>query len=147
MILIEKLWAWYYKIFPKELKRKQEREEQERKARERQEKADLLLEFQELMKRKDELTRELEWDCEGLDKFTSMVYALISSNPFEKRMKNETAASIIESFSLEKIDDHEAVKQKAIECEKLFFRIFTVRQKLKLYGIDRGLEDDQRLSE
>lgn len=141
--IIDKIWDTYYKFFPEELEKKLERERQEKIAKERKEKAGLLLEYEEVLKKRKELAEDLRWEAQQLEEFSKVIYESLNGNPFEKRRKKKSALKIMESFDAKQLSNYEAVKQKAIECERLAFRIYTLRQKLKLFGIDRGIKEQE----
>jgi len=142
MILIRKFWDLYYKLFPNEYKKKLQREEEKKRAKERQENAELLLEHQELIKKREEMILELQNDAHKLTCFSGLIFEVITGDGFKKRLDGTSAKSMIESFDVDKINNYEKIKEKTIECEKLFFRIFTIKQKLKLYGLAHGLEEE-----
>ena len=138
MDLKEKLLEFYYKLFPEDLKKKLEKEKLEKLAKERKEKADLLLEYEDLLRRKKQLVEDLRWEAGKLEEFSNIIYKSINLNPFERRLRKETSKRIIESFNANSLSDYKEIKQKAVEWENTNFRIFTIRQKLRLFGIERG---------
>ncbi|QLJ52857.1 MAG: hypothetical protein Sv326_0682 [Candidatus Fermentimicrarchaeum limneticum] len=118
----------YYRLFPNKLKKKQ---------------AYLLLEYEELLKRKGELAGVLADDANLLETFAQKIRS-IDENAFERRFYGRTAPSIIESFDVSRIGSYQKIKATAIEYENVIIKLFVVRQKLKLYGIDRRLENEKK---
>jgi len=118
----------YYRLFPNKLKKKQ---------------AYLLLDYEELLKRKAELAEILASDARLLETFVQKIRS-IDENALERRFYGRTAPSIIESFDVSRIGSYQKIKATAIEYENIIIKIFVVRQKLKLYGIDRRLENEKK---
>jgi len=109
---------------------------------ERRIKVSLLWEYEELLKRKAELRKSLEDDSGHLEELIDLISELLGSG-FEQRFEGKNAESIVSSFDVGKLSKYEEIKKKALEYEKTVFRCFAVRQKLKLYGIDRRLRESE----
>ena len=118
----------YYRLFPDKLRKKQ---------------AYLLLEYEELLRRKAELSRILSDDADMLESFAHRIRS-IDENALGRRFYNKTASSIIESFDISRIGSYQKIKTTAIEYENVIIKLFTVRQKLKVYGIDGRLENEKK---
>jgi len=118
----------YYRLFPSKLKKKQ---------------AYLLLEYEELLKRKGELAEILADDASLLETFAQKIRS-IDENALERRFYDRTASSIIKPFEVSRIGSYQKIKATAIEYEYVIIKLFVVRQKLKLYGIDRRLENEKK---
>lgn len=122
----------YYGIFPKELeKKKQTIKEQERK-----EKAELLLEFEDLAKKKEEMKKYFENQTKLLKEMIKVVDDATSANPFMYGYDMRFALYTLASFDPSKLDSYQTLKEKAIEYERITFRMFAINQKLKLLGLD-----------
>jgi hypothetical protein len=134
----------YYWIFPEEYKKKLALESQKREQEERQEKADLLLQYEELQADAEKRIKELRWDSDLLYEFYRKIGQVIETKSFERRFKGESAKSIIESFDVNRLGKYDEIKRRAIDCENTLIRIFVVKQKLKLLGIDRGVKENDR---
>ncbi len=106
----------------------------------RKKKAELLLEFEELYKRRKQLIEELREHAEDLEMFASIITQSIQESPFKAREKSISTKKRFECLDNLKVDRYDSIKNKAIECEQLAFKLFTVRQKLKLYCIDSGIK-------
>ena len=104
---------------------------------ERRIKTSLLWEYEELLKRKAELRKSLEDDASHLEELINLISELLDSG-FEQRFEGKSAESLVNSFDVSKYED---IKKKALEYEKVVFRCFVVRQKLKLYDIDGRLRE------
>jgi len=115
--------------------------EEQKQHEERMKRADLLSNYEYLLKRREMLVSELIKDSDNLETFASYVRQAFEGNRFETRHNNETPEKTLAYFNPYCIDDYGEIKKKAIECEKLFFEIFTLRQKLKLHGIDQSLSE------
>jgi hypothetical protein len=118
----------YYRLFPSKLKKKQ---------------AYLLLEYEELLKRKGELAEILADDADLLESFAHRIRS-IDENALGRRFDGRTASSIIKPFNVLEIGNYPKIKATAIEYEQVITKLFTVRQKLKLHGIDRRLENEKK---
>lgn len=129
MSFFEKL---YYRLFPKELeKKKQTIEEQERK-----EKADLLLEFEELSRKKEEMKKYIDEQTELLNEMSKIVKRATYGDPFAKGYNMRFARYLLATFDANKLDSYQVLKEKTFEYERLTFKMFVINQKLKLLGID-----------
>lgn len=83
-------------------------------------------------------------DAKDFESLVQAIRFLLQSNPFKLRESGSSIRSGIENYESWGIDDYEGIKKKLIEYEQLTFKLFAIRQKLKLYGIDssvRGWED------
>jgi len=109
---------------------------------ERRIKTSLLWEYEELLKRKAELRKSLEDDASHLEELINLISELLGSG-FEKRFEGKSAESLASSFDVSKLSKYEDIKKKALEYEKVVFRCFVVRQKLKLYDIDGRLRESE----
>lgn len=138
---IESLVDIYYKIFPGELKKKQVLEEQKRKEAEKKEKAALLFEYEELFADVQNRISDLRWRAGQLEELAKLVYKTIDSRPFARRANGESAKTVLGLFDVKNFCTYDEIKQNAIECENRIMRMFVIRQKLKLLGIDRGLNE------
>ena len=107
---------------------------------ERRIKTSLLWEYEELLKRKAELRKSLEDDASHLEELAELISKLLGSG-FEQRFEGKSAESLASSFDVSKLSKYEEIKKKALEYEKVVFRCFVVRQKLKLYDIDGRLRE------
>jgi hypothetical protein len=110
----------------------------------RKRKAELLLEFEECYHRRMQLIQELDVYAENLDVFAFTIRDSIEQNAFKARESNSSTKQRFAVLDNLVVDHYASIKDKAIECERLAFKLFTLRQKLKLYGIDssiKGWED------
>jgi hypothetical protein len=107
---------------------------------ERRIKTSLLWEYEELLKRKAELRKSLEDDASHLEELIDLIAELLGSG-FEQRFEGKSAESLANSFDVCKLSKYEDIRRKALEYEKVVFRCFVVRQKLKLYDIDGRLRE------
>jgi hypothetical protein len=107
---------------------------------ERRIKTSLLWEYEELLKRKAELRKSLEDDSHNLKDLVGIIAELLGSG-FEQRFEGKSAESLVSSFDVSKLGRYDEIKKKALEYEKVVFRCFVVRQKLKLYDIDGRLRE------
>jgi len=108
------------------------------------EKAKLLLEFEENYRKRQELIAKLERDALRLESFSRAVYNSVHGCGFEKRESGHGAVYNFTKFDTMKMDDYQEIRENVIESEHLGFRIFVLRQKLKLLGVDssiKGWED------
>lgn len=108
------------------------------------EKARLLLEFEENYRKRQELIRKLHEDADRLEGFAKSIRDSVSGCGFEKREEEHGAAYYFTKFDSMNMDDYQAIRKNAIESEHLGFRVFVLRQKLKLLGVDstiRGWEE------
>ena len=106
-------------------------------------KALLLLEFEKLLKRKESLGARLEEDGETLGELVDLIGDLLDAG-FEQRLKRSSARSLVGSFDVKKLSRYEEIKRRALEYERVVFRCFVVRQKLKLYDIDGRLHEVEK---
>lgn len=109
---------------------------------ERRIKTSLLWEYEELLKRKAELRKSLEDDASHLEELIDLIAELLGSG-FEQRFEGKSAESLANSFDVTKLSKYEDIRKKALEYEKVVFRCFVVRQKLKLYDIDGRLRESE----
>ena len=109
---------------------------------ERRIKTSLLWEYEELLKRKAELRKSLEDDASHLEEFINLIAELLG-NGFEQRFEGKSTESLVSSFDVTKLSKYEDIRKKALEYEKVVFRCFVVRQKLKLYDIDGRLRESK----
>jgi len=109
---------------------------------ERRIKTSLLWEYEELLKRKAELRKSLEDDASHLEELINLISELLGSG-FEQRFEGKSAESLVSSFDVSKLSKYEDIRKKALEYEKVVFRCFVVRQKLKLYDIDGRLRESK----
>ncbi len=109
---------------------------------EKQNRAELIIKYEDMVKRRDALVTELTRDADNLETFADVVRQSYGGNRFEKRHNHETPEKTLAFFNPNRIDEYWEIKKKAVECEKLFFELFTLRQKLKLHGIDESLKED-----
>ena len=82
-------------------------------------------------------------DADMLESFARRVRS-IDENALGRRFDGRTATSIIKSFDVLEVGSYQKIKATAIEYENVIIKIFTVRQKLKIYGIDRRLENEKK---
>lgn len=122
----------YYRIFPAELKKKEE----QIKTVERKEKSEILLEYEDLAKRKIELKEEIEKQTELLTRLIVSVKKVISVDPFAEGYNKRHVRWLFRQISLDKIYSPEELTELAHECERITFRMFVINQKLKLLDID-----------
>jgi len=142
-LIAKHYWRLYYRLFPNELRKKQETERKAKLEQERMEKANLLLEYEELLKKRDALKDKLIGDSELLGEFVDRIDEAVEKCGFEGRMLNKSPKQVLRSFDVRRLEYYDEIEKRAVELEQLTFRGFTVRQKLKLYGIDRGVEDNE----
>ncbi|OIO26550.1 hypothetical protein AUJ14_01665 [Candidatus Micrarchaeota archaeon CG1_02_55_22] len=117
----------YYQLFPGALR-----------AKERKEKAELLITFEELVKKREELKALLDAQAEMLEELALKIWN-IDEAPFRRRFQGRSAQEIMDSYDVSELWPYEKIQAVAIEYEKTLFRIFTAYKKLQLYGIDRGI--------
>lgn len=109
------------------------------KAKERRASAELLITYEEKLKKRDALAKILEDQSNLLYRLSQKIDSL-ESDVFNARFKGHSAASVFESYDPTPLMKYEEIKAVAVLQEKTLFELFIVRQKLKLYGIDRGLK-------
>jgi len=102
-----------------------------------------LLEYEELLKRKGELAEILADDANLLETFAQKIRS-IDESAIERRFYGRAAPSIIKPFDISRIGSYQKIKATAIDYENVIIKLFVVRQKLKLYGIDRRLENEKK---
>ena len=123
--------AWlvqkYYWLFPSALK-----------AKERREKAELLITYEELMKKREVLHKQLVGQALMLEGLAQKIWN-IDDEPFKRRLQGKSAQEIMDSYNVSKLWPYDKISRTSIEYEKTLFRGFTVCRKLELYGIDRGI--------
>ncbi|MFH1520625.1 MAG: hypothetical protein ABID61_03205 [Candidatus Micrarchaeota archaeon] len=140
------LYDWIHEKFPKkkmemrkmsaaEIKELEETK-QKIKEDERKEKASLLLEFEELAKKKEELKKDIDKQTEMLEKMVKVVRIATYADPFSHGYDMRHTTNTLANFNISDIDNYERLKSKALEYERLTFRMFTINQKLKLLGLD-----------
>jgi len=117
--------------------------EEQKRNKEMMKRAELLSKYEFLLKRRELLISELTHDADNLETFASYVRESYEGNRFENRHNKETPEKTLANFNPYQIDDYGEIKEKAMECERLFFEIFTLRQKLKLHGIEEGLNEGE----
>lgn len=122
----------YYKLNPGALR-----------AKERKEKAELLISYEELSKKRDDLSAILGTQSEFLQEFAEKI-DLLDDDAFRRRREGNSAESVIESFDIKSLKDYTDIKAHAIEYDHTLFKLFVICQKLKLYGIDRGVTEYER---
>jgi len=105
------------------------------------EKAKLLLEFEESYRKRQELIAKLEEDANRLGDFADAICSSIDGRGFEKREEEHGAVYSFTKFDSMKMDDYQAIRKNAVESEHLGFKIFVLRQKLKLLGVDSRIKD------
>ena len=108
------------------------------------EKAKLLLEFEENYKKRQELIAKLERDSLRLESFARAIYNSVHGCGFEKRESGHGPVHYFTKFDSMCMDDYQTIRKNVIESEHLGFRVFVLRQKLKLLGVDssiKGWED------
>ncbi|MFA6329420.1 MAG: hypothetical protein WCX64_01900 [Candidatus Micrarchaeia archaeon] len=118
----------YYHLFPGALR-----------AKERREKAELLITFEELAKKREDLKELLEAQAEMLEDL-AMKIMNVDGDVFRRRLDERSAEEIMDKYDVEQLWPYEKIRATAVEYEKTLFRIFTVCKKLELYGIDRGIK-------
>ena len=65
----------------------------------------------------------------------------VSGCGFEKREEEHGAAYYFTKFESVKMDDYQTIRKNAVESEQLGFKVFVLRQKLKLLGVDSSIKD------
>ncbi len=105
------------------------------------EKAKLLLEFEENYRKRQELIEKLEADAGRLESFARSIRSSVSGCGFEKREEERGAAYYFTKFDAMKMDDYQTIRKNAVESELLGFKVFVLRQKLKLLGVDSSIGD------
>ena len=121
------IYRWYYRFFPGQLRKKERREQ-----------ADLLLEYEEVVRDKELLDEKLRYDAWQLEDFAKKIRQ-IDDKAFLNRTEGKTAYSAIEKFDVFKLSDFEAIKKKAIARENAVFKIYVICKKLRLYGIHKEM--------
>ncbi len=122
----------YYKLNPGALR-----------AKERKEKAELLISYVELSKKRDDLWDVLVEQADLLQDFSDKINTL-DDDAFGRKKSGNSAESIIESFDVKSLQEYGEIKSQAIEYDRTLFKLFVICQKLKLYGIDRGVSEYER---
>ena len=146
----------YYWLFPGELEKKRDMEKLEALAREsarrtkaerkRDRRARLLLEYDELLARRDELVEELSRDVDALLKFYDLLYAL-KEGGYDDDLAKRGERSGIASFDLSELPDYGEAKARGMEYEQVIIKIFILKRKLGLLHLDYGIverEHDER---
>jgi len=109
---------------------------------ERRFKAKLLMEYEDLVKKRDALQAELKNDAHRLDDLIDVIAGLLDAG-LEQRAEGKSAESIADSFDVRGLDSYENIRKKALEYEKTVFRLFVLRQKLKLYEVDGRVRESE----
>jgi len=104
------------------------------------EKAKLLLEFEESYRKREELIVKLENDALRLESFARAIYGSVNGCGFHKREGGHGAAYYFTKFDSMKMDDYQTIRKNAVESELLGFKVFVLRQKLKLLGVDSSIK-------
>ena len=104
------------------------------------EKAKLLLEFEENYRKRQELIEKLKADAERLESFARSIRSSVSGCGFEKREEKHGAAYYFTKFDSMNMDDYQTIRKNAAESEHLGFKVFVLRQKLKLLGVDSSIK-------
>ncbi len=107
----------------------------------RKKKAELLLEFEELYKRREEIIQELNQAVADYESIAQQIRIMLQLNPFKMKGDGQRISGVVDIGGLDRLEEYDTIKKKAVEYETLYFRIFTIRQKLKLYGIDSSIKD------
>lgn len=118
----------YYTLFPKELEKK----EKQIKDAELVEKAGLLLEFEEIAKKKEELEKYLKEQTEFMEEFREAINEVTRADPFGRGYNMRFARWRMHRIELYKLETYKKLKEKALEYERLTFRMFAINQKLRL---------------
>jgi hypothetical protein len=105
------------------------------------EKAKLLLEFEETYRKRQEHIAKLKDDAERLENFARSIRSSVSGCGFQKREEEHGAAYYFTKFDSMKMDDYQTIRKNAVESELLGFKVFVLRQKLKLLGVDSSIKD------
>ena len=132
----------YYWLFPKKLEEKRERKRAEKKAQEDRLVSDLLYEYEKLLKRREELEETVQEKADALRDFSSAIEDLKRRDAYVERRNRKGGRKIIESFNMGDLETYEEIKELAVELENANFRIFAIKQELKMHGYDRGDDDD-----
>src|SRR5271157_3134929 len=93
----------YYWVFPGEYRKKCALEEQMHKEAVRKSKADLLLEYEELLAKVEKMIAGLRSESDQLREFATKVDWVIDKKSLERRFKGTSAKSIIESFEVSRL--------------------------------------------
>jgi|GEM_PF-2779564 len=131
----------YYWLHPDKLRMKREREEALRLEKEADEVGKLLHEYENLLLEREELEEEMSDAASDLRNFAMFIGRSMDRDAFAKRMLGKGAKREFESYNTKKLRKYEEVKELAEELERTAFRIFAIRQELRLHGINKG-EDD-----
>ncbi|MBI2444847.1 hypothetical protein HYV43_00480 [Candidatus Micrarchaeota archaeon] len=121
---------------------KQIRQEKQRKARKsveevKNEQGRLLLEYEELLKKKDRLKRQL-WGATGkLEEFKELVQEYEHEDQFETRMTTGAARKSIRAFDFGNYGSIEDIAELAGQLEDAKIRAFAIEQELKYCGFKR----------
>ncbi len=105
------------------------------------EKAKILLEFEENYKKRQELIAKLRSDAAKLENFAQSIRGSVSGCGFEKREEENGAAYYFTKFDSMNMDDYQKIRKNVVDSEHLGFRVFVLRQKLKLLGVDSSIKD------
>lgn len=125
-------------IFAKQIQEEEEREKMDRVEKLKQEKANLLVEFEDLLKKKHELKKNLRDRVEKVNEFYELLCEVIDDELFEKENNfgECKAKHAIEKFDIDDVSIEE-LKDDAEELEKTTYRLFVVTKKLDLFDIRR----------
>ena len=131
----------YYWLFPKKLEEKRERKRAEKQARDERLVSDLLYEYENLLKRREELEETVQEKADALRDFSSAIEDLKRRDAYVERCNRKGGKKILESFNMGDLETYEGIKELAVELENANFRIFAIKQELKMHGYDRGDDD------
>jgi hypothetical protein len=137
----------YYRIFPKALEIKRKKEAQQAKRIRRKDKANLLLEYEELLEKRDRLIQELNGQAHLLSEFGYRINQVTREDFIRSKFKGETAESILSDFDIWRMYPPKKIKKIGLECEKTWIGIFVAEQKLKLLGLDRRIHPERHEDE
>lgn len=108
------------------------------------EKAKLLLDFEESYRKRQELIEKLQEDADKLECFAHSIRDSIRGCGFENREEEHGTAYYFTKFESMKMDDYQTIRKNAVESEHLGFKVFVLRQKLKLLGVDSSIRGWER---
>lgn len=133
---------FYYWLFPGKLMEKRARKAAEKKAREDRIASDLLLEYENLLKKRVELEETVKEKARAVEDFAWKIRELKGRDAYVERIERKDGKGTLESYDISDLGTYEEIKELAVELENVEFRIFAIKQELKLYGIEKEGEDE-----
>ena len=129
------IWRLYYWIFP--MKLMQKRAQRKALAQEREDwvLSGLLLEYERLLQRRQWLEEEIEERARAHSKLSWKLSGLKKRDADGKKKDGEGE---MESVNVDGLATYEETKSLGIELENVKFRLFAIKQELKLHDIDKS---------